>query len=186
MTFLMIARLLRDKGVYEYVEAARMVKREHPQARFVLVGPFDPNPAAVRPGEVAAWVQEGVIEYRGAVQDVRPEIAACHVFVLPSYREGTPRTVLEAMAMCRAIVTTDVPGCRQAVEDGVNGWLVGARESAGLVSTMTRCVAEPRRMLEMGTASRRRAELMFDSDLVAATILEMIRKRCSDATSFSA
>ena len=177
ITFLMIARLLRDKGVYEYVEAARMVKREHPGARFVLVGPFDPNPAAVKPHEVEAWVHEGVIEYRGAVEDVRPEIAACHVFVLPSYREGTPRTVLEAMAMGRAVITTDVPGCRETVEDGVSGWLVEARGSAGLARTMTDCMVEPHSKLEMSMAARVRAECLFDSDLVSASIVEVIQPK---------
>ena len=101
-TFLMIARLIRDKGVYEYVEAARRVRRVTPEARFQLLGAFDTNPTAISPVELQAWRDEGIIEYLGATSDVRPVISRCHVVVLPSYGEGMPLAILEAMAMARA------------------------------------------------------------------------------------
>jgi len=150
ITFLMIARLLRDKGVYEYVEAARMVKRARPEARFVLVGPFDPNPAAVTPGQVESWVRQGVIDYQGALDDVRPAIAAAHVFVLPSYREGCPRAVLEAMAMGRPVITTDVAGCRETVAEGVNGLRVPARDACSLEHALVRLANDNGARIAMG------------------------------------
>jgi glycosyltransferase involved in cell wall biosynthesis len=174
ITFLMIARLLRDKGVYEYVEAARQVKRTHPAARFWLLGPFDPNPAAVKPAEVDAWVREGVIDYGGATDDVRPYIAGAHVFVLPSYREGTPRTVLEAMAMGRPVITTDVPGCRETVVDGENGALVDARSSSDLARAMSSAIEEPDELCEMGRSSRQRASEMFAARSVAWATLNAL------------
>jgi glycosyltransferase involved in cell wall biosynthesis len=174
ITFLMIARLLRDKGVYEYVEAARLVKREHGQARFVLVGPFDPNPTAVKPAEVEAWVREGVIEYRGAVEDVRPHIAGCHVFVLPSYREGTPRTVLEAMAMGRPVITTDVPGCRETVVGGENGLLVRARSGRELGRAMLAAANHRPAFVSLGNNSRQRAVHLFSARSVAAATLHAL------------
>ena len=122
--FLLIGRLLKDKGVREYVEAARQVKQQYPQAVFNLVGFLDSNPSSVTQQELDQWVNDGTVKFWGKLADVRPAINACHVFVLPSYREGTPRTVLEAMATGRAIITTDAPGCRQTVENGYNGWLV--------------------------------------------------------------
>ncbi|MDZ4739078.1 MAG: glycosyltransferase family 4 protein [Alphaproteobacteria bacterium] len=181
VTFLMIARLLRDKGLYDYVDAARITKKVHPDVKFVLVGPFDPNPAAVKSDEVKAWVSEGIIEYRGAVQDVRPEIAACHVLVLPSYREGTPRTVLEAMAMGRAIITTDVPGCRQTVENGVNGLLVEARSSTALAKAMSVFAVRPDLISSAGSASRQRAALLFDSSAVSRDVMELLGLRAATA-----
>lgn len=113
--FLLIARLLRDKGIGEYAAAARMLKQRCPRAEFHVVGPFDPNPAGLKPQEIRAWEAEGLIRYHGAQTDVRPFLRECDVYVLPSYREGTPRTVLEAMATGRAIITTDAPGCRETV-----------------------------------------------------------------------
>jgi glycosyltransferase involved in cell wall biosynthesis len=175
MTFLMTARLLRDKGVYEYVEAARQVKREHPAARFWLLGPFDPNPAAVKPAEVDAWVREGVIDYGGATDDVRPYIAGCHVFVLPSfYGEGIPRTILEAMAMARPIITTDMPGCREAVVDGENGRLVKARSSSELGRAMLAAANEGAAFASLGNNSRQRAVRLFSARSVAATTLQAL------------
>src|SRR5690606_34825163 len=113
IVFLLIARLLRDKGIYEYVEAAKQIKAKYPEIIFQLVGPLDSNPSAISPTTVEAWHKEGIIEYLGEAKDVRPHIGAASVYVLPSYREGTPRTVLEAMAMGRPIITTDAPGCRK-------------------------------------------------------------------------
>ena len=173
VTFLMIARLLRDKGVYEYVEAARMVKRAHPDVRFKLVGPFDSNPTAVAPAEVESWVHDGVIDYRGAVDDVRGEIAASHVFVLPSYREGTPRTALEAMAMGRPVITTDVPGCRETVVDGENGLLVPARDAEMLARALADILA-PDQRVRMAAAALTRVRTRYDKDAVARATMGVL------------
>lgn len=169
--FLLIARLLKDKGIEEYVAAARCLRTTHPEVRCQLLGPYDSNPAAISPKDVNAWVAEGVIEYLGESKDVRPLIAQCSVYVLPSYREGTPRTVLEAMAMGRPIITTDAPGCRETVIGGQNGFLIPARDVDALVAAMTRFVREPELIPVMGENSRRIAEDRFDVRNVNATIL---------------
>ena len=141
--FLMISRLLVSKGVREYIEAARIVRSRFPEARCLLVGPHDGGPDAIQPEEVEKWQYEGSVEYLGPAVDVRPLIAQAAVYVLPSYREGTPRSVLEAMAMGRAIVTTDAPGCRETVVDGENGFLVPVRDSAALAEAMCKLIKEP-------------------------------------------
>lgn len=165
--FLMVARLLRDKGVFEFAEAARRVKTAMPEARFVLVGGTDHNPAAVPSRQIAEWVEQGILEARGSVSDPAPEYAACHVFVLPSYREGTPRTNLEAMAVGRAIITTDVPGCRETVTDGVNGLLVPARDSGKLADAMLALARDPARVAAMGAAGFERCADRYELDKVA-------------------
>jgi glycosyltransferase involved in cell wall biosynthesis len=143
ITFLMIARLLYDKGVVEYIEAARIVKKTDATARFLLIGPLDPNPAALRDVELRALIADGAVDYLGEIADIRPHIAACHVVVLPSYREGMPRTVLEALAMRRPVITTDVPGCRDSVLPGRTGWLVPARDAQALADAMLEAMHAP-------------------------------------------
>jgi glycosyltransferase involved in cell wall biosynthesis len=174
ITFLMIARLLRDKGVYEYVEAARRVKAARPEIRFVLVGPLDPNPSGVSREELEAWVSEGIVSYGGEVSDVRPHIRACHIYVLPSYREGMPRTVLEAMAMGRPVITCDVPGCRETVTDGDNGRLVPARDAAALADAMLAMSGDRDALVEQAQRSRARVMRDYDVDTVNATMLEIL------------
>jgi glycosyltransferase involved in cell wall biosynthesis len=169
--FLLIARLLGDKGVREYVEAARRVRDRYPKATFSLVGWIDENPDAIRKDELDAWIKEGVIEYLGRLNDVRPAIAGCSVYVLPSYREGTPRTVLEAMAMGRAIITTDAPGCRETVVDGDNGILVPVKAVDELVEAMLRFIEEPELAARMGQHSRLIAEEKYDVHRVNAVML---------------
>lgn len=171
--FLMIARLLGDKGVREYAAAAAAVKVKHPAARFQLVGYLDPSPDGITQEEVDGW--SGAVEFLGRMDDVRPAIAAARVYVLPSYREGTPRSSLEAMAMGRAIVTTDVPGCRETVIDGVNGLLVPVRDAGALATAMERFVVEPQLADRMGRESRRIAEEKFDVHRVNAAILQAAR-----------
>ena len=126
--FLLIGRLLGDKGLREYAQAAQRVKATYPEAVFRLVGWIDDNPDAITQRELDQWVYSGVLEFLGRLDDVRPAIADCSVYVLPSYREGTPRTVLEAMAMGRPVITTDAPGCRETVVDGDNGFLVPVKD----------------------------------------------------------
>ena len=172
-SFLLIARLLKDKGIREYIQAARQVRARHPGASFHLVGWLDQgNPAGIAEDELRAWIAEGVIHYHGRLEDVRPAIAATSVYVLPSYREGTPRTVLEAMAMGRPIVTTDVPGCRETVRDGVNGYLVPAQDASALAGALERFLREPNLIEAMGRESRRIAVEKYDVRKVNATILE--------------
>lgn len=170
--FLLIARLLRDKGLAEYAEAARRVKATHPQARFQLLGPMDPNPAAISKAELDGWIAEGAIEYLGETKDVVPYLAACGVYVLPSYREGLPRTVLEAMATGRAVITTDAPGCREPVTEGENGLLVPVGNADALAGAMRRFVEDPALMVRMGARSRERAVSHYDVNKVNALLLD--------------
>lgn len=161
VTFLLAARLLRDKGIGEYVEAARILRGTHPDSRFLLLGGIDDNPAAFKRSEIEKWVAEGLVEWPGHVA-VRPWLARCHVFVLPSYREGVPRSTQEAMALGRPVVTTDQPGCRETVEEGVNGYLVPARDPVSLAAAMRKFLDNPSLIETMGLESRRLAEDRFD------------------------
>jgi glycosyltransferase involved in cell wall biosynthesis len=170
LSFLMIARFLKDKGIREYGEAVARLKREHPDISFRLAGWLDRSPDSISQGELDAIVSAGV-EYLGKLDDVRGAIAEASVYVLPSYREGTPRSVLEAMAVGRAIVTTDAPGCRETVVHGENGFLVPPRDAIGLESAMRQFIAAPDLVERMGAASRRIAEEKFDVDKVNGSIL---------------
>lgn len=162
ITFTLAARLLAEKGVREYVAAARRVKAKHPDVRFVLLGFIDTNPSAIPEAEVASWVAEGVVEWPGYV-DVRPWLARTSVFVLPSYyREGVPRSTQEALAAGRPVITTDAPGCRETVIDGENGFLVPPRNIDSLVSAMIYFIENPQQIAIMGRNSRRLAEERFD------------------------
>jgi glycosyltransferase involved in cell wall biosynthesis len=171
-TFLLIARLLREKGLEEYVEAARRIKQQWPEVRFQLLGPLDPNPTGVTAAELATWREEGVVEYLGETRDVRPFLQDCTVFVLPTfYREGIPRTLLEAMAVGRPLITTDWQGCRETVVTGENGFLVPIRDVAALAAAMARFVEEPGLAERMGCRSRALAEMRFDVRRINAVLL---------------
>lgn len=170
--FLLIARLLGDKGVREYVEAARIVRAEVPGVRLQIVGWIDSNPDAITRRELDGWIAEGCIEYLGRLSDVRPAIAASSVYVLPSYREGTPRTVLEAMAMGRPIITTDAPGCRQTVIEGDNGFLVPVKSATTLAQAMRRFIDQPELVARMGERSRVLAEEKYDVHKVNDVMLQ--------------
>lgn len=140
--FLMVARLLRDKGVLEYVEAARRLRAQGGEVTFQILGFLDvANPSAISRTEMDAWMAEGVVDYLGSTTDVRPWIAQADCVVLPSYREGTPRTLLEAAAMGRPLIATDVPGCREVVVNEINGLLCEARSAESLTAAMTRLLA---------------------------------------------
>ena len=173
--FLLIARLLAEKGVAEYAAAAQSLKRRHPHARFFLLGPFSEAPSALTRQEVARWQSEGGLEYLGQADDVRPHIARCGVFVLPSYyNEGLPRTVLEAMSMAKAIVTTDWPGCRETVEAGENGFLVPVRDAEALEAAMERFIDNPELASAMGDRSREIACTRFDVHRVNGQLIDQL------------
>lgn len=180
-TFLMVARLIRDKGVHDFVEAARRVRAQAPETRFVLVGTTDANPRSVQAAELADWRKEGVVEVRGHVADPRQAFADCHVFILPSYyREGVPRTNLEALATGRAIITCDTPGCRETVRDGMNGVMVPPRDPAALAEAMLALVRDPVRIRAMGAAGRALCAERFELGAVTrATLSAMDRAETS-------
>jgi glycosyltransferase involved in cell wall biosynthesis len=172
ISFLLIARLIWPKGIMEYVEAARRLKQSYPEVKFRLLGSFGTGRQAVKESDVEQWTSEGIIEYLGRTDDVRPVIAGSSVFVLPTaYREGIPRTILEAMAMGRAVVATDAPGCREAIVEGFNGFLVPVIDSRALAGAMERFILEPRLAEEMGSESRRIAEAKFDVHKVNSVII---------------
>jgi glycosyltransferase involved in cell wall biosynthesis len=172
-SFLMIARYLRDKGIREFGAAAARLKAEYPQVRIRLVGWLDDSPDAIGQAELDSIVAGGV-EDLGRLADVRPAIAQAGIYVLPSYREGTPRTVLEAMAMGRAVITTDAPGCRGTVVDGETGLLVPVRDPEALYRAMRRFVEEPALARRMGEASLRLVREKYDVHKVNAAILEAV------------
>jgi glycosyltransferase involved in cell wall biosynthesis len=169
--FVFLGRLLRDKGIAEYVAAARIVRVRYPSARFQIAGWLDPNPESLTQRELDAVVAEGTVEYLGAPDDVRPFLSAAHVLVLPSYREGTPRSVLEAMSMNRAVITTDAPGCRETVIDGESGLIVPVRDARLLAAAMIRLIASPAVLARIAAAGRARAVELYDAHTVAASVL---------------
>jgi glycosyltransferase involved in cell wall biosynthesis len=174
--FLLVGRMLINKGVVEFADAARIVRRKIPGVRFQLLGPInEANPNSVSSAAIAAWEAEGVVDYLGSADDVRPYIANADCVVLPSYREGVPRTLLEAAAMARPIIATRVPGCTDAVEDGVNGLLCQARDTADLAEKMLGMIALPAaKRAAMGWAGRRKVEQEFDEALVINKYLDVI------------
>lgn len=173
VTFLLVARLLKEKGIVEYAQAARQVTALHPEVRFILLGGLDSNPGGLNQSDVEAWVEEGLLEWPGHVA-VRPWLTQASVFVLPSYREGVPRSTQEAMAMGRAVITTDAPGCRETVDEGVNGFLVPVRDVQALTHAMLRFVANPALIATMGHESRRLAEKRFDVHAINARLLKIL------------
>ena len=170
------ARMLRDKGVEEFVAAARSLRRSGVAARFALVGSPDPeNPACIDEARLKAWEAEGVVEYWGWRTDMTAVFQQAHVVCLPSYREGLPKALIEAAACARPIVTTDVPGCREVVRDGDNGFLVPARDEARLADALRRLVASASLRERMGRRGRERAEQEFSLDRVIRETLDVYR-----------
>lgn len=171
ITFLLMARLLREKGIEEFVAAARLLKPQFPHARFILLGGTDPNPGGLRAEIVRRWHDEGIVEWPGHVDDVQPWIRGCSVYVLPSWREGAPRSTQEAMAVGRAVVTTNTIGCRETVEAGRNGFLVPLRDPPALAEAMRRFLEDPRLVGSMGIESRKLAEEKYDVRAINARML---------------
>ena len=175
--FLLISRLLADKGVREFVEAAALVRASHPNARFQLLGGLDPgNRTAIGEEEVRRWTKEGFIEYLGPTSDVRLYIAAASAVVLPSYREGLPRSLLEAAAMGRPLIATDVPGCREIVREGTTGLLCQVRSASSLADAMARFAQMGVDQREaLGKAARQTVEAEFSEGAVIDAYLKALR-----------
>jgi glycosyltransferase involved in cell wall biosynthesis len=171
-TFLYIGRLIKDKGIMEYLEACKKIKDKHSKVRCLLVGPFDSNPSALKPDELKPYIENGVIEYFGEQSDVRPFISQCSTFVLPSYHEGMPKTVLEAMAMGRSIITSDAPGCRETVIEGLNGYLVKVKDIKGLTNKMEYLISNREICKNMGQESEKIAREKYDVKVVNQSIYQ--------------
>ena len=171
--FLLIARLLWDNGVGEFVEAARIVRQTHPDVTFQLLGPSGVDNRTAVPAEtVTQWQDEGIVEYLGECNDVRPYVGSAHCVVLPSYREGLPRTLLEGSAMGKPLIATAVPGCREVVVEGETGFLCEARSAKALAKAMLKMLELPAgKRLEMGRSGRLHVERSFSEALV-------VRKYC--------
>lgn len=174
MRFLMIARVIADKGVREFVEAARIVRSRHPDVVFRLVGSLDSNPGAIAAVEIERWVAEGAIVWNGPVDDVAGVLADSHVFVLPSYREGLPQSTIESLASGRAVITTDVPGCRETVIDGKTGFLIAPQSATALAEACLRFVATPQLAARFGRAARHIAETRFSTQRINAIVIGLI------------
>lgn len=173
--FLFIGRLIKDKGVVEYLKACKRVKVLFPNVRCLLVGPYDSNPSALRPEELKYYTDRNIVEYFGEQTDVRTYIAQCSTFILPSYHEGTPKTVLEAMAMGRSIITSDTPGCRETVTNGHNGFLVDVKDVCGLVAKMKTLITDPKLNKVMGERSLKLVREKYDVKLVNKAIMESMK-----------
>lgn len=178
--FLFIGRLLAEKGIFEYVEAARLVKQQHPAAEFVVLGSLDEeNPGGLKREALNQLLAEGIIEYPGHVSNVPDWIAGSSVFVLPSYREGMPRSTQEAMAMGRAVITSDAPGCRETVEQGVNGFIVPRWNAQALADKMIYLIENPTEITRMGNESHRIAVDKFDANKVNQRLMEILELKAS-------
>ncbi|WP_020568346.1 glycosyltransferase family 4 protein [Neolewinella persica] len=172
---LFVGRLLTDKGIREFVAAARLAKIRNPNLTFHILGPFDPgNPAGISADELETWTREGVVEYDGVATDIRPHLTRSSVVVLPSYREGCPRVLLEAAAMGRAMIGTDVAGVREVVLDGENGWLVPTKNVEKLADAMLDAGAPGSPLVAMGLAGRKHVEHHFSVESVAEKYLEAV------------
>jgi glycosyltransferase involved in cell wall biosynthesis len=174
-TFVLVARLLKEKGVHDFVTAARLVRAKNRFARFLLVGGIDDHPGAISYAEIRQWVDEGLLQWPGHVDDIKSWVASASVFVLPSYyREGIPRSTQEAMSLGKPVITTDSVGCRETVLDGVNGFLVPVKDPERLAAAMLRFIECPALIESMGAASRRLAEQRYDSSVINSKVLSAL------------
>lgn len=174
LRFLLVGRLMRDKGIYEFVEAARQLKRDHPDVEFCVLGHYErDNPTGIDEVECTRLARQYPVQFIPGTSDVRPYLASCSVFVLPSYyREGLPRTILEAMATGRPIITTDMPGCREPIIEGENGFLVAPRDAGALKAAMQRFIEAPTLVTSMAARSRDLAEKIYDVRKVNHQLLD--------------
>ncbi|WP_395327321.1 glycosyltransferase family 4 protein [Novosphingobium sp. BL-8H] len=174
MRFLLVGRLMRDKGIHEFLEAAAVIRRDHPDIEFCILGHYEhANPTGIDEVECARLSRQYPVQFIPGTSDVRPYLASCSVFVLPSYyREGLPRTILEAMATGRPVITTDMPGCRDPIIEGENGFLVAPRDAGSLRAAMQRFIDNPELVARMGTRSRDLAEKVYDVRKVNQQLLD--------------
>lgn len=174
-SFFMLSRLLKSKGVQEYLDAAKAVKTEYPEAKFYLLGKYETTMQDAVPKEtVEQYIKDGIVERFEETSDVRPYYGKCSVYVLPSYREGTPRTVLEAMAMGRPVITTDTNGCRETVIDGKTGWLVPVGDANALAARMKAFLLDPALATQMGKESLALCKEKFEVGRVNAEMLRIM------------
>ena len=175
--FLMIGRLLKDKGIYEYIAAATKMREEGINAAFHLLGDIDPdNPATIRQAELDAWIQEGIVCYEGYAKDIRPFICEADCLVLPSYREGMPRVILEGMAMGKPCITSDAPGCKDAVVDGQTGFICKAENSDSLYEMLKKFVlSDIKTRVLFGKNARERAEVLFSTEKISKIYIKILR-----------
>lgn len=175
LNFLFIGRLLKEKGIHEFVTAAKLVKKKYPDSRFTVLGAIDKsNLGALSESELQDLVETGIIEYPGHVDNIQEWIAKSDIFVLPSYREGVPRSTQEAMAIGRAVITTDVPGCRETVIEGVNGFIVPPWNSERLAEKMIYFIEHPEQIKIMGDVSYHIAKEKFDADKVNQKLMDIL------------
>lgn len=174
--FLFVGRLLKDKGIYEFIEAARIIKNKYPKARFWVLGGYDTNPTALKEKEMLHWVDEGIVEYFGRKSAILPFYQECSVFVLPSYHEGTPRTSLEAMAVGRPIITTNAPGCKETVVDGETGFVVPVKDSKKLAERIEYFIRNSKMNSVMGNKAFEFASAKYDVNKVNKSIIEFLIK----------
>ena len=182
-TFLFVGRLLTDKGIYELTKAFERLKKEKPKVKLIIVGsPDEGNPNSISKGELEKWIKEGLIEWHGFQEDVRPFYCMANCAVLPSYREGIPRVLLEAMAMEKPIITTDAPGCRNVCVDGVNGFLVKSKDVESLYLAMKRMVElGDEKLREFGKAGRRLAEEKYSVEKIVGEYINLIEAVLSES-----
>ncbi len=172
LTFLFVGRLIRDKGIYEFVAAAKQIKAEYPTSRFLIAGGLHDNPSALSQAALDDLIKDGTVEYLGEVADIRTALQQASVFVLPSYREGLSRAALEALATARPIITTDAPGCREVAPTAENGIKAPVHDVAALVAAMRYFAEQPERIFSMGEKSRELAVTRFSVSTINRTILE--------------
>ena len=175
INFLFIGRLLKEKGIHDFLNAAKIIKEKYPETQFTVLGAIDPhNLGALTQSELDGLISSNIIDYPGHVDNVKDWIANCHIFVLPSYREGVPRSTQEAMAIGRAVISTDVPGCRETVDHGVNGFLVPKWNPAALAEKMIYFIEYPEQIEKMGYESYKMAQDKFDAEKVNQRLLNIL------------
>ncbi|WP_314420621.1 glycosyltransferase family 4 protein [Pseudescherichia vulneris] len=172
--FGMVSRLLVEKGVREFVQAAKIVKKKYPTVRFSIAGAIDDNPGGITREQLNIWKSEGHVDFLGQISDVKSYLTDLSVFVLPSYREGIPRSTQEAMAIGRAVITTDVPGCRETVQHGLNGFMIPPWNAEALAEAMMAFITDPQQVTLMGKESRRMAEEKFDENVATEKLINIL------------
>ncbi|MDD6088742.1 MAG: glycosyltransferase family 4 protein [Desulfovibrionaceae bacterium] len=171
VVFLFVGRLLEAKGLRDFAEAAKITAKLHPQAIFQVLGPYDDSPAGIHKSEIAKWEQDGILTYLGETRDVRPFLEKADVVVLPSWREGLPCSLMEAMSTGRAVIASDAPGCRDVVSNGQNGFLIPVKNAEALAEAMSHFLRHPELIERMGSTGRSMAEQTFSADIATDILL---------------